>query len=359
MATLTETAYYARNFIKYGLLTLFGLVIVRGAIIISVRIYKDVFPPPPPPPTVKYGKLPRLPISQFPNLPTTITYKLETLDGSASADNLRGVKNPAPGQAKVFVMPQGAPNLLSIERSKERAIALGFREDPELLDNSIYRFRNELAFATLDVHATTQTFHYIYSWQGNQSILGNPPRSTDDAQRTLENYLNSAGILADDLKNGKALFKFMRANGTGLSEVSSLSDADFVRVDLFRQDLDNLPIYTSNPAEGSVWGIVTGAGKLQGQIIEVVYRYFPVERQEFATYPIKSSAQAWQELGQGKGFVVSLGDNSNGNITIRRIYLAYLDVTLNPVRFMQPIYVFEGDNDFVAYVPAVADEWMQ
>jgi len=42
-----------------------------------------------------------------------------------------------------------------------------------------------------------------------------------------------------------------------------------------------------------------------------------------------------------------------GQVTIRNIYLAYFEpVTLT--NYLQPIFVFEGDNNFVAYVPAIS-----
>ena len=43
-------------------------------------------------------------------------------------------------------------------------------------------------------------------------------------------------------------------------------------------------------------------------------------------------------------------------IKIRRIYLAYYDAGIY-TEFLQPIYVFEGDNDFVAYTPAITSNY--
>ncbi len=357
MATLTETAYYSRKIIKYGLTILIGLVIARGALIVGLRIYRQIFPPPPPPPTVKYGKLPKLPISSVANLPATITYTLETPDGTTIPRDLLDAKKLIPGQAKVFYMPKGNPSLLGLERAKQRAAAMGFGDEPELLENGIYRFTNKADASTLDIHSPTQSFHLSQVWQGKSGLLGNPPATTDAAITAVKNFLNNATALTDEIKDGIAKFKFNRADGVGLKEVSSISEADFVRVDLFRQDLEGLRVFTSIPKEGPVWANVAGAGTVQGQIIEIVFRYFPVEREEFSTYPIKTSLVAWQELGQGKGVIADLGGNVDGNVTIRRVYLGYLDVLTSALKFMQPVYVFEGDRDFAAYVPAVTDEW--
>jgi len=38
------------------------------------------------------------------------------------------------------------------------------------------------------------------------------------------------------------------------------------------------------------------------------------------------------------------------------VYLAYYDAGV-PTDYYQPIIVFEGDQDFLAYVPAIASEY--
>jgi hypothetical protein len=52
-----------------------------------------------------------------------------------------------------------------------------------------------------------------------------------------------------------------------------------------------------------------------------------------------------------------LGDNQEGQITIRNIFLAYFE-SEEPQNYLQPIFVFEGDKNFTAYVSAVDPEWI-
>jgi hypothetical protein len=48
------------------------------------------------------------------------------------------------------------------------------------------------------------------------------------------------------------------------------------------------------------------------------------------------------------------GRPNQANITIKKMFLAYYDPDeYQP--YLQPVYVFVGDNDFVGYVPAVED----
>ena len=54
---------------------------------------------------------------------------------------------------------------------------------------------------------------------------------------------------------------------------------------------------------------------------------------------------------------MNLGNNSKDRIVIRNISLAYYDSD-EPQEYLQPIFIFEGDNDFVAYLPAITGEYL-
>ena len=84
--------------------------------------------------------------------------------------------------------------------------------------------------------------------------------------------------------------------------------------------------------------------------------YFPVDKAKFATYPLKSSSQAFEELKNSQAYIASIGQNLGGLVSIRKVYLAYYDAGF-PVDFYQPIIVFEGDKNFMAYVPAVISDY--
>jgi hypothetical protein len=84
------------------------------------------------------------------------------------------------------------------------------------------------------------------------------------------------------------------------------------------------------------------------------YTLWPVSQENSATYPLKSGEEAFEELKNGGGAII-LGGNQV-EAAIRKVYLAYLD-TKEYQDFLQPIFVFEGDGGFVAYVAAVQDSW--
>ena len=111
----------------------------------------------------------------------------------------------------------------------------------------------------------------------------------------------------------------------------------------------------------TVWTICRnqhGLAQTQNQeIIAAEYHYYPVDESQYATYPIKTPAEAYSELQNNQAFVASLGQNKDGDsVAIRRMYLAYFDPD-SATEFYQPVYVFEGDNGLVEYLPAITSTY--
>ena len=113
---------------------------------------------------------------------------------------------------------------------------------------------------------------------------------------------------------------------------------------------------SSDVNSASVSVLVSGSQTEGRRIVQVDYKYANIDRELFSTYPIKTSAQAWADLVAGNYWPAS--DVDGNAVTIRNMYLAYFEpVTLT--NYLQPIYVFEGDKNFVAYVPAVTNNYIK
>ncbi|MBI5619928.1 hypothetical protein HY950_03130, partial [Candidatus Gottesmanbacteria bacterium] len=67
--------------------------------------------------------------------------------------------------------------------------------------------------------------------------------------------------------------------------------------------------------------------------------------------------QAWQELQSGMGFIARY-PATGASVTVRNVTIAYYD-SFEPQMYLQPVFVFEGDDGFVSYVPAVAPPWTE
>lgn len=349
MASLTNISITARKTIRYGLYFIVFLIVGRILLNTGVKVFRMIFPAPTPPPTVKYGKLSKIP---FPDIDTNakLTYTLETAEG--------GLPTKLPTQAKVFFMPRASANLLSLDAAKNKAEALGFSADMEQVSDTVYKFKNQEYPATLLMNIITNTFSITYDLASDNSLMNFKPPIAEVATSFYKTYLSEAGMLPEDL-SGSATHDFLKISEGKLVSALSLSDSSFIKINLFRKNYDDLPSLTANPNQANVWAIVSGS-TIQGQkIIASEYHYHPIDETQYSTYPLKTPEVAFAELQNGQAYIASLGlNNSEGALKIRKIYLAYFDPD-NITEYYQPIYVFEGDNGFIAYVPAVIADYYQ
>lgn len=310
----------------------------------ATAIYLKVFPPGPPPPTVKFGKLTKI---NFPknNITARLSYTLETPEG--------GLPKNIPTQAKVYFMPKPNPSLLALDTAKNEAIALSFTSTPEPESDTIYKFRNPNYPSVLEINIITGTFSISYDLSADRSPIASRPPAAEVAAAEFRGELSSAGILPNDL-TGPTTQSFYKLASGQLQSAISLSESDVVKVNLFRKNYDNLPSMTANPNEANVWAIVSGAQTREQQIIAAEYHYYAVDESQYSTYPIITSQEAFNELTANQAYIADLGLNKDGDsLKIRRVYLAYYDPE-SEADFYQPVYVFEGDNGFVAYYPAIS-----
>jgi hypothetical protein len=351
MANLTLTTYYARRGLLFGSIAFVGILILRVSISLSVSIYKQLNPPPPPAPTVAFGKLPALVFPESDFASQTLNFKLETIEG-----NLPRLADVG----RVYFMPKKEPSLTALDEAKVRARNLGFESTPEAVDKFTYRWIKQIPLPkVLTLNINNNNFIINYPFTNDQEVLNSKylPSAQSAAQET-KNFLSQKGFLPTDLATGSAEFVQLRFDPPDLVEVNSLSEADFLRVNLFRSDLDDLRIMPPNPKHSLVSLLFSGARDTEKRIVEIDYFYFPIDYETFATYPLKPLNLAWEELKNNQGYLAHVGKNTTGQAIIRRVTLGYFDSKL-PQNFLQPIYIFHGDDDFFAYVSAIAPEWVQ
>jgi hypothetical protein len=115
---------------------------------------------------------------------------------------------------------------------------------------------------------------------------------------------------------------------------------------------------TPYPDEGAISFVFSGSKDIKKRVLQFAYTFWSIDYTTTATYGLKTSATAWEELQNGKGYIARYPTDGSTNVIIRNAYLAYYD-SLDPQTYLQPVFVFEGDNDFLAYVPAVASPWIE
>jgi len=347
MTGLTKIAITARKIIRYTIFFIIFLTVGKVVLDLSIKTYRKAFPSPPPPPTVKFGKLTKIPLPEASG-GAQLTYVLETPEG--------GFPTNIPAQVKVFFMPRANPNLLSLDVAKEKVRALAFTSDPIQQSDTLYKFTNPDFPSAIEINIITGSFSISYDLSIDKTPLDQKPPVPEVAASEFRGQLSNANVLPDDL-TGTTTHNFFKLTNNGLTPAVSLSESDVVKVNLFRKNYDNLPSLTAKPDEANIWAIIGGSSNREQRIIAAEYHYHPVDETQFSTYPIKTPEEAFGELESGGAYIADLGINNDGDtLKIRRIYLAYFDPD-EVSDFFQPIYVFEGDNGFVGYIPAVIADY--
>jgi len=344
--SLTTAAYSARNIIKFGGVGVLGLMIVYWGITAAVAAYIAANPPYVPP-TVRYGKLPRIVFPQKEKSAKSFTLELPNDDFPTLSD-----------QAKVFVIYRPGSDLLAYDYYTQMAKEMGFVEEPIKISDGVYEYRNNTLNQTLTINMLDGSFTMKYPYVNDQLLLATEKVPGKEAAiAAAKNYLEQAERWKEDLDEGKKNVTFWRIESDGLVGVPSASEANVAKVDFGRKDVEEgLRLMGTNPNSSSISVLVSGSSVEGKKILEVAYKYADIDRESFSTYPIISPQMAFEQLQEGNYWPAM--DTETPTTTIRKISLAYFDpVTLT--NYLQPIYVFEGDGNFTAYVPAIGADYSQ
>ncbi len=350
MTNLTETAYYARKGIVYAILGIIAYIILRIVLSILLAIFLFIFPPKPAPPNHAFGKLPAV---QFPNIASpsaNFTFKLETIQGTVPR---------ASESAAVYFMPKSSPNLLALTKTEDFAASFQFSPDPIQESRNIYRFDDpEIPGRILRYDIVSNNFMIRYAYETDSSLwVSKQINATSIGKTEAQKLLQEHGIMPEDFRNGPSVITYLKYSGGTLVETQSVVETDAVRVDLFRAQVRGLPVVSPYTKEGLISCIFSLSSDEKKHLLQLGYTYWPVDYKQVATYKLKTSTVAWTDLQEGRGYIPAYPTQGTV-ITVRKVYLAYYD-TLEPQMYLQPIFVFEGDDGFVGYVPAISPEWTQ
>lgn len=343
MAHLTESAHYSRIIIKWGFIGLVALMVGRTIVGGLIGWYKKTHPVIPPA-TIGFGILP--PVAFPTQEPMALTYTLETVTGAFPS---------FPIHAEVLLETAQRQNLLAMERSNKEAASLGFKVAPEKVSDVSYRWRLTQPIASaLTMLIYDGRFVWEADWAANPNFLTekNLP-SKAQAIKEARDLFRKVDAQANDLSEDGAQITYLKGIAGEFQPVTSLVEADFVQVDLFRTPLKGIyPFVTSTPDQAPFRVILSGNIRLS-RVVRLVSNYFPIDYTTSETYPLRPISQAWNELQAGKGYIASL-DKGVTDVVVRKVEMAYFD-SFEPQPYVQPVYVFTGDNNFVAYIQAVKD----
>lgn len=352
MGSLTETAFYTRRTINWTIIGVIGYVLLRIFWSLVVTVYLTVFPPKAPPPNHAFGSLPAVTFPPQQASPSgQLIYQLQTIEGSIPLSS---------ESANVYFMPKKGSNLLALSTAQAFAKRLGFTTTPvpEPSNKNIYRFddlASPLRHLWYDIVSTNFIIRYDFIQDAGLFLNSKVP-SAVEARAEAKNMLQTYGLYPEDFNGGDVRVTFYKVTDNKLAPVASQSQADAVRVDFYRPNVASTRIVTGTLSEGPVSIIFSGSGNAKKRVLQFTYNYWPIDYSTVATYSLKTSAQAWQELQGGGGYILQLP--STLLITVRNVYLAYYD-SVAPQTYLQPVFVFEGDGGFIAYVPALNPAYIE
>jgi len=353
MLTLTETAKVAKKIIKYGAIGIIGLTILIPTVRASIKYWDKLHPAPPPPPNAAFGKLPAIEFGESTQvIPTDLQFQLQTAEGTLpNLDN----------QTKVYFITTLGSKFFDEEKTRQKAGWLGFPLESRKTSPTQFFFINPQTKATLQIDTINNNFEIHFPYQEDRSFTNFPAPNQIQALSELKNLLSRAQLWPNDIDEAKTQSTFLRYQPAKnkLIAVSSLSEAQLIQINLFRANQNELPILPPHPNGANISFIISQNNELGKKIINGHYIHYPINYDHWATYPLKSPNVAWEELKTGKAYVANLGNNSKQKpIIIRKIYLAYFDPDIAQ-NFLQPIFVFEGDNQFLAYLSAIDSIWLK
>lgn len=338
--TLTQTAILTRRVILISSISLFlGMVSFLGYRV-WYAYYLSTLPPVEEKPDTKFGTLPLpdLPIANVSS--SNFSYSLDTTTGGL----------PDLGKIiKVFFIPKTYATLLAPEKSQSLASKFDIRSEPEVLSETLYRFRTEEKAITIDLDTGNFTYLVEKSPEQPQSLIDSDDKLIND----LKNLLNSKGLLDEGLTKGRFKVSLLKFEGENLVPVESRSEAQAAQISIWPQDLNQIPIATPDINQSLITAIVTRSANDLKNYLSLKYTYWPVDETTFATYPLKTTREGYDDLISGKGVVVV--EPERPEVSITSVYLAYFQ-SEKYTPYLQPVFVFEGPN-FVSFVPAIKEQF--
>lgn len=351
MANLTEISISARKLFIYALLAFISLLMLRFLFFLILNaIPKPV--PKIPTPESRFGKI---------TIPGNVDIKQSTSGMKFSLENIQGKPPEATTVGKVYYMPKKSLSLLSAEKAENLAVRLKFSSEPQITDNTTYLYKDTQGLEkTLVVDIVTLNFDYRVDYTPLAAdIFQKASLDTKEAMLSkVTSYVSRNSFFDASYLKSEPFVEIIRYDDPTKRFVSidKIKNAHAIRVSYYRDKIDGLPVISPEYPQSYNYVLYTQSPPYD--FLEISSLFWPVDFSNYSTYPLKTSMQAWQDLIDGYGYVIRLGDNTAEKIIIRKMYLAYYD-TKTPQKYLQPVFLFEGDNGFYAYVPALAAEWLQ
>jgi hypothetical protein len=340
--TLTEASALTKKGMIVSALTLFVIFATWG---IWHYYYNYIYLPSLPPvieqPTLIFGPLPKIAFPESNVASSNFSYALNTETG--------GLPEETPRLFKVYSVAQLATDLLALDRAKSLAGSLAFNRTPHAISATQYKFNDDKNGGELIVDLDTGNFKFKrnVATESGESFERIEEFINDGSQgKALKSFLSSKGLLKDQLDQGRTTAQYN-------NQVKK--DSTLVTVNLWQEAIEDYPIVTPKFKEGLIKAVGSRNANSDKKYISLDYIFWPVDLENFGTYPIKTADEAFEELKSGEGFVAV--EPRTSNVSLTKVYLAYY-LAEEFSNYLQPVYVFEGP-EFAGFVPAIKSEFVE
>lgn len=344
MPTLSIVRTDFKKILKWGGIALAVLISLFILFKILIAVKNIILPPSAPVATATFGKLKE---PDFPNsVEKDFDYEIDTLSGDLP--NLASITN-------VYKMEQRGPDILAVEKASKNVEQLGFNYNPQQISDYVYKWTepnppNKVLVEDIrlnDVNLTSSFIDYEDRFKDKSF------RSEKQIIEEAANFLKTLGFYPDDVDEEKTKIDFAKLENGAFQGSNKINGSNIATVYLFQKDKEGVPIVYPQ-GDNSSMKIVLGAGRFSTEVVEASFSNQKI-LDEVSTYPIKTAGQAFDDLKNKKAFVLSHSGDGN-HVKIKEVYLAlYSAGKLQD--YLTPVIVFKGDNNFLAYVPAITDEW--
>ncbi|GAB4218857.1 MAG: hypothetical protein Fur009_2060 [Candidatus Microgenomates bacterium] len=345
--TLTELSYYLRKFLPIAII--FGLFFL--IIYYSFKLYFAYLEANKPKQIITPTVFGRIEAPIIKNATTSANF-------SFTLDNIEGRPVTTTDSAKVYFIPKPATRFGYREKVYLMAKTLAFDTNIsyKLVDNFAL-FEQEKKKLKVDI----TNYNFTYESLPNPDTLINSQANIPNQEKEIidkaTDFLKKINRYPDELIKGTTHIVYVKYNPNLESyvNVSTAGDANLVEVDFFRQYPDGVAVVSPKFFNSQNY-VVMMFDKNDYIVVKAQIAHFEKSDTQYDLYPVKSADLAWDELIKGKGKVVAATIGKK-DIVIKDMYIAYYDSD-EYQSFLQPVYVFLGDNDFVAYLPAISSSWL-
>lgn len=346
--TLTEVSYFSRKFAPFVILVFVVLLIMFYTVKLFF-LFNELN-------TVETVDLNPI----FNELkPIEITEATASADHSYIIDTVEGEPVTATEAAKVFFLPKSQFRFGYKEKIVLIAKNLGF--DPQTKYSLVGKTEALFDDGKRKLRIDITNFNFQYT----QDIVHSPELfevNTTPEKQVAENkaidFLKSLDRHPEELAQGRMNAIFLQYDKVS-SKTAVLEDnigANMIEIDLYRADIDQYPIVSPKYFNSQNY-VTMVATPNDYKVVSAQVKFFEKSEEQVGIYPIIDGQTALDRLATGSGYIVSGAHIREKEIAIKRMFMGYYDPDIYH-EYLQPVYVFLGDDNFVAYVSAITDQYL-